>query len=419
MSRWRRTIVRTALVTVVTTGGVACTADKAERAAPPSPAEESTTDACAGVRAQAACRSITLSDGRVVRYAVVRPSTTAEGDLTQGTVMDLGGPGVALFGADWPGEALQAVTDRLGTPVVILDEPWTRTPYPAGCRQAARAWYETLHSGSSSSGAELADACDLGKGLWGWTPAAYDEAMQAALEQEGLTFERFVGASFAGVRLGYLSRQPDEVVLVSPYPSEQSATEYLTTRLEAVQAFCSAAPAGETCRGQVPTGEAAKRSIEVTPFDVGAAWLGTNYQRRPVAFKKMMADEPTAEVLGALSDAVTGRFGVTDVSPATFAYFDEACASFAPWEPEVTSRLAAATFLQQWHAVCAQVDPAPGPTSTAAPAADQVCVVSYRGDAVVPSGRSQKSWRGRADQRRVLPGVNHGVIDTGALDACT
>lgn len=377
-------------------------------------------DACRGVRAQALCRSVRLPGGEQIRYAVLQPSSDEEASPARGaTVVDLGGPGVALFGANWPGAALQAVTDRLRTPIVVLDEPWTRTPYPAGCRRAASDWFTALHSGLEAPSARFATTCRLGRGLWGWTPESYREAVDAALDQEGLSFARFVGASFAGVRLSYLHQPPPEVVLVSPYPLGQSSSAYVETRVAAVAAFCRARPGSSSCTGRARIPAEAKRSLDVTEFDLGAAWIGTSYQRDPTAYRELLAGDPDAGVVGALSDAVTGRFGVTDVSPSTFAYFDEVCSSFGTWRPGVGGDLAAKSFLLSWHDVCRQV-PAPArPRDPQTLESAHVCVVTYRRDGVVPSVASQGYWGARADVHEVLPGPSHGVIDAQALSACT
>lgn len=354
-----------------------------------------------------------VSDDLSVRYALVKPQGEPTADAT---IVDFGGPGSSLFGQDWPGDSLQLIANTLKSNVVALEEPWVTVDYPDGCRAAAAQWYRALHEGSEADDEAFAESCNLAAGGWGWTPASYRAAVKKALDVEDLTLRAFVGASFAAIRLSYLSAPPPIVMLASPYAVGGTADDYLRSRAASTQAYC-AVRAPSTCRTYkaTPTGS---RSLAVTRFDLGAAWIASNYQVKPAEARLALrhgGNNP--ELIGALSDAVTGRFGQTDVSPSTFAYFAELCPRFSHWTSAPSPGGPAGDFLRQWHVVCSQFEYEPveiPPRNSFS----HLCLVVSRHDGVVPIAVSQAAWGQRAAKYLVFSGTAHGRIDQRTLGAC-
>jgi hypothetical protein len=388
--------------------------------APSSPAGGS----CAGVRFPE-CRSVVLASGQQVRYAVLRPDAPAEAE-SRAVVVDLGGPGIALFGLHWPGATLrtEVPVSLRSRPLIVIEEPWVTAAYPERCKLAATGLFRSVH-GSAGTGDDAAAGtvsdCDLFSpaDTWGWTPESYQESLQRILGAERLSLDGYLGLSFGAHRLTYLrSPVPKWAILVNPAPLAMSGSDYLSGRQKSlwstVSVRCPGCPDPSTADRLLRRAErtlkagpmvTSHRSVPLDVGDLGAAVMALGYRDQAVmkAFFRALQDLSVAanrELIGKLADSVWGRYGVDTVSPSVLAYWAEVCPSYGPW-PAGTASRAVGGFLPGWHGPCRSV-PAEARRrwDLRTDPGTRICVSALQDDPVVPAG-SARTWR--AAGAAVLP----------------
>jgi hypothetical protein len=266
--------------------------------------------------------------------------------------------------------------------------------------------------------------CGIGRAdsRWGWTPTAYAAVIDAVSRAEDLAIRAFVGASFAGQRLLYLSSTSiDWAVLVNPAPLAIDAGLFLRERRDA--AYLRLAGSCADCEpGEVTdrvTAVAAtlddapltvpSRSLPVTGMDVGAAVMALGYQPEDIAASAWNAIETLTRVdlIGNLADTTWSRFGVEDVSPSWLAYLTEVCAAYADWPAgrPAAERDPVSNFLDAYHRPCSAVVRSHRPRS---PSVGRLCVVSSADDGVAPSAFAA-TWAGPPNTKIIeASGSAHG-----------
>ena len=381
------------------------------------------TRTCVLQRQIGECRTIVLGSGATVRYALLRtvPATAAT------VTVDMGGPGLSLFGDHWPAGIRQAMPASMsGDNLLLLEEPWVTRPYEGPCRDSARAYFTAVHSAQTPDARTVGTACGLdarGSG-WGWSPALYDEALRTIGTDENISLEGFLGTSFGAQRLLYMSKQPQWTVLISPAPKSVDAGAYLGARhdaaLSGLTARCSACAKGRVPLSALRTAARSldaqpavvpSRSVPVTGADVGAAVVALTYQADDMVPKFWTALEKPAEhakLIGALADTVWSRFGVDDVSPAWLAYLSEVCAAFPGWDRALSGMDPTdpvAYALAAYHGPCRSVPAAAPPVRVQYSA--RFCVVATAGDTVTPQSFTG-TWRDVPHLKVVeKPGTQH------------
>lgn len=353
------------------------------------------------------CRAVALPGGRLLRYAKIAPNA---GRKSPGiTLVDLGGPGYALFGTTSSRTQLAMIANATHRTAVALEEPWVQERYPSGCKEAVSQWFVAEHAGRGAGTSVMSSRCDLESGNWGWSQNRYKQAVAAVSRHENALVRVFVGVSFGSERLRYLEKPPATAWLLYPASATSSADRLLSERAELTPGICSNC----AIRRGMPRG----RSIGVTAFDAGAALVATAYQEHPArALDFLRAGNPTAQVIGALSDSVTNRYAVNAISPATFAYWQETCHAYGNAHANSGVPASAARFLWTWQRPCADLhQQALGAVSSA-----HVCLVVDEADHVVPR-TSAATWRQTfvgADMHTIRRGI-HGLVDARVLRLCS
>lgn len=403
--------------------------DQEASAAPP---KKGTCEVKQGLRA-GKCRTVRLSDGTTVRYALIRSGAATE----RTTLVDLGGPGVSLFGAQWPTGLPAALPANLrSTNVLLIEEPWVTARYGENCRNETSTAFKNARLDQTSDADTLVAECGLNQGHWGWAPPEYRKSVAAIAAKENLVIEAFVGASFAARRLSYLGAKFETSLLVDPAPpGTYSASRYLADRriaaFERIRTYACRGCSNETIarvlleaktKLQTVPVKVTGRSVEVGPSDVGAAAIAAGYQNSATvmaiwdAFKRPTGAK--AGLIGRLSDSAWGRVGVEDLSPGWLAYLSEVCPAMNNWGAALDSDGGddpALEFLRERHAPCAGVA-ARSQSSVEIAEGGTACVVFSKSDGVI-AARAMKPWR-------VLPRVKvidvassqHG--DLQSLDRC-
>jgi len=385
-------------------------------------------------------------DGRTFRYlilgerpagqgATVQPSPrgTAE-PLVDAALVDLGGPGRALFGNDdaasvaarWPGSEV----------LLFLEEPWVTRQLSDGCARSLRELHAGVRAEQEPSGRGLVAACELGTpGTWGWSADDYRAVVDAVVRKERLRLRGVVGSSYGAPRTAAVTGR-DELewlVLNSPSPAEATGARYLQARtaavLDALAAACAGCAAAEDAASVVATAQGRLRAAPVvlperTPpvvaADAAAAAVAAAYL--PDAERAALVEAlrtPTtqgAALVGRLSDSTLLRYGELDVSPALLAYYDEVCRSYAPWDGLSSVAGPVGALLSRLHAPCAavaRVGGAPPP----APAQLRSCVATSERDAVTPPAFA-RTWTDVLDEPVTLtvPGTVHAGLE--GLTSC-
>ena len=379
---------------------------------------------CGEVRPTLGCREIVVG-GRPYRYSLLRPRG---GPGAEAALVDLGGPGRALFGGDdllafaraWPG----------GETLLFLEEPWVTEPTSPACASALSAFYRALRRGATAgSGSRLVSSCGLGTpGRWGWTAARYGEVVDAIVAAENLRLVGVVGTSYGAVRARGVIDRPSLrwLVLDSPAPPASTGAAYLSARRDA--ALAALARSCPRCAGSAGAArlaeraaatlrahpvELATRTPPVVGTDVPAALVGLAHlppgQRARLA-AGLERPRAAAAAIGALSDSTLLRFGEYDISPGTLAYLDEICRVYGPWSSGVRdgARDVVGRFLVELHSPCRYLDPAPAAPAPAAPRA--VCIARGGEDFVTPAGFAA-AWQTLLPQARRIevPGALHGT----------
>lgn len=371
-----------------------------ETAAPPTP-----TSACAHVPATMACHSVTVS-GQQVNYLV---SGAPKGKERGAVVLDLGGPGLALFGEGWPGDNLTRVRQKYPSQALLsLEEPWVTADLKPRCEGALSTEFQAQHDGTPLNPAtSLAGQCGLFAGKYGWTPTAYTHALTAAAKKEGVTLKAFVGYSFGARRLDYLGSSIAKAILISPSPRNIDASAYLKERTNGV--YASWAASAEATPAQVRAAArnwqafhprmVSKRSLSVNRADLAAAAAALPYldeqSRRKLAhylLEPNLLSDSQLSFVGQAADSSWQRMGTVDVSPARLAYLDEVCPAYTGWPTDRRGELSdpVAVYFQASHRACAESQPVSWRHgSTSAP--PTMCIVASRADGVAPPAFAE-SW---------------------------
>lgn len=394
-------------------------------AAPAPPDRDTTAEACSNVRG--ACAAVVVG-GQSYRYQLTegRP-----GDPDAGTVVvDLGGPGRALFGNDdaatvasrWPGP------ERL----LFLEEPWVARAVPESCADSLRELYRDLRAQQDPS-AELVGPCGLDTaGSWGWDPDRYRAVVDAVAAAEDLGLRGLVGSSYGAPRIAALADLPglQWLVLNSPAPAAASAERYLQVRADtALQALTDACtdcpPEGGATRlltaaqddlqanpRTLPDRTPPVVAADVAAAAVGAAYLPTSEREHFVEGLRRLAPGDVS-LIGRLSDSTLLRYGAEDVSPAMLAYYDEVCRDYGPWPTAPPSDGPLAALLTRLHAPCTGITPSATAPFTA-PASTELrsCVATSEADAVTPAAFS-RTWTDLLDSPLsvTVPGTTHAPLD--------
>lgn len=362
---------------------------------------------CGDVRDELGCREVVV-DGRRVRYTLLRDGAPVPpgtgGELA--TLMDQGGPGIALFGVHHPGETLflDSVPERLrGRILLFVEEPWVLAGYPDRCRGAMTAHYRAARDSGGTAGpaATVADRCGLfDEGRWGWSPATYRASVQAVADAEGLRLEGVLATSFGARRFLDLDIPGlSWAAAVDPAPVALDGRSYLAERTEGVYRY--AAELCAACGGQegiariledaetalaedvsVPT-----RSLPVTAADVGPAFAALAYgdpEQFERGFAAFRAPREQAELIGRLSDAVWSRYDVDSIAPPALAYLAEVCRAYGPWPADDMADTGdpVAEFLADAHRPCRS---APPPTPVTTRPQVRLCLASGPLDPVAPA----------------------------------
>lgn len=342
----------------------------------------SQTPGCAAVRYEE-CRELLTSAGKV-RYALL-----GSGADPRVAIFDVGGPGAAVFGAQWPEGFSSTIAPSMPYRGLLLEEPWVGRPVPDRCEAALRAWFAHAHAGDQRS-TDLAGPCELGQGHWGWTPESYRAAIDAVEAAEEVHVDGMIGVSFGARRSRYLSGDLTWAVLANPAPREMTGQQYLAARQDALESMlaaqcgCTDVNSALSQIVQQVTGSDAggSRSVPLTAADVGAAAIALAYQAQIPGNEyatKFWAADPSA--IGALADSVWGRYGTDRISPSYLAYLDEVCAAYGPWPTAPTSSGLVGSTLTALHAPCAGIPLAERDTGSQLPAA---CVSSVTNDPIAP-----------------------------------
>lgn len=137
--------------------------------------------------------------------------------------------------------------------------------------------------------------------------------------------------------------------------------------------------------------------------------MAAGYQEQPAkALKALLKGLLSRTTVGQLSDSITNRYGTDDISPATFAYWQESCSVYGGATAQSEGG-PADQFLRTWHEPCGQIRA----RNLTLPLAG-ACVVVSDADAVVPSALT-RSWGRLAKHVR---GVRHGAIVRDVLRRC-
>ncbi|MDQ0423879.1 hypothetical protein [Cellulomonas iranensis] len=358
---------------------------------PPTVAANSSTsaDPCEA-SSREGCRSVRLSNGSQIRYVVLKSD---DAQLDRAVVVDPGGPGLSILGAQWPDvidDHLQAaLEDR---PLVLVEEPWVTRQLPETCRQALRAWFTATHRGTQPG--DLVGPCEVADGQWGWTPQAYAEVLDSIAAQEGLSYEGFVGVSFGAHRFLYDAGRFQWAALANPAPVHISGDQYLATRANGVWQMAARVAGGSladlsarvTARAAgLAAVEIDGRSTPVTGTDLGAAAIALTYQHaetQQLGVVALLEDGGDPSLIGSLADLTWMRYGENDISPAYLAYLDEVCVAYGPWTPPPGADVVR-EVLDAMHRPCSDV----AETGQRAPVTSAtVCVSHAVDDPVAPEG---------------------------------
>jgi len=269
-------------------------------------------------------------DGRTFRYAL-----TTRGGSRDTVLVDVGGPGAAVIGADYPRELVGALAPRN---VLVAYEPWTTAPDLPGCDDAMSAWFLALRRSWPTPDQRSVDArltqvlhdCRLltDEPVWGFSREQYAEVVEAIARDHHLRLVGFVGFSFASVRLSYLGELIPESVLTSPFPLGMRAARYLEMRQDV---------RGPRVREGLVGARVANRANPLTRLDIDAARLESLYLE-PRARHQVVSGPDAAQMIGRLSDQLFGRYGVASISHALLAYWEETCPALSGWGAVDTTR---------------------------------------------------------------------------------
>jgi hypothetical protein len=361
------------------------------------------------VRPSLGCAQVEVG-GNVYRYSLQRRGAATR---REAVVVDLGGPGRALFGSDdhrvfastWPGrEAL-----------LFVEEPWVTRPLSSRCAEALEGFLRGLRAAprKGARASRLVGACGLARaGSWGWTSDQYRLVVERIAEVERVELVGVVATSYGSARTEPLWSLPSVrwLILSSPAWRAVTGSEYLGSRAEGSRAALASTCACDVGRLVTRVRAAlarqpvllATRTPPVEPVDLDAALVGLGYLAPPererfvAGLSRPVAE--SAQAIGLLSDATLMRYGEYAMSPAMLAYLDEVCRRYGPWPTEPTSILAAL------HAPCARLARRQ-PGRVDAPAA--VCVAHGGSDFVTPL-RVAREWAALLPGARLVRAQHEG-----------
>lgn len=353
------------------------------------------------------CHVITV-DGRRYRYSLVRARrATLETDL-----VDVGGPGAAVLGAAYPRDLVTADTTHN---VLLVDEPWTTRTPDAACKSVLSKWYLALRSSFNSGGSEANTAklartiqrrCELfsRKDRWGFSPNSYRSLLERIGKKANLKYDQFIGFSFGSVRWTYASDLFRTAKIVSPFPVRLDAEAYLSS-LRAAKRY--AVPVN------VIGGKSERRSLAISSLDREAAMKELMYYEPGDRARLMSRSADLEYIVGKLSDAQFGRYGVNSLAPSILALWDETCPALRNWQdvPATAYR----SFDGELLRVCEGYDKYPAKSSES-PVKPPECLVLINGDGIVPERAAKAAvkllgWKITAE----APG---GHANSAALAEC-
>jgi hypothetical protein len=400
---------------------------------------------CVGQGVPSYCRQLRVGD-QVVRYALL---PGARSTSNAAFLVDLGGPGYSALGMNvlpqFRRAELPSWMRRLT--LVSLEEPWVTAPRSRECRSASIGFYKRARqvlSADDQGGHVTADVaemrpyaqrlvrtCGLGKGMWGWMPTKFDEAVKAITSSERLKLDGAIGVSFGAVRTKYASGEIRRwVVLESPAPIDVTAKGFIdglirgaTSRLQThsrndyatLRRRLGSVAASLNAHSRI----GADRSIPTTAADLGPAIVALarlsndDFKRYAPA---VLSKEPSASVIGELSDRTWGRFGVSDVSPSLLAYLDEACPRYPAWRSALKTANGSplAAFLTVYHTPCMAIEQSVKSVEaqTARFRVGASCIVASTDDPVTPFSYA-RAWSRRLPHSTLVPvsSTEHGSLN--------
>lgn len=124
---------------------------------------------------------------RTVRYAVIRPRRAHA--YAPAVLVDLGGPGLAIFGQQWPGDRIRTLLPATlrDSALVLIEEPWVTGTETPSCRRETAQLFTQAHLGHpTTKAAAVGRSCGIfaSRSPLGWTPAFYDETVGAIATKE-------------------------------------------------------------------------------------------------------------------------------------------------------------------------------------------------------------------------------------------
>lgn len=380
--------------------------------------------ACDGVRPSLGCREITV-DGRSRRYAIQRPPDGAE---ERAVLVDLGGPGRALFSSD---EVLRFAREWPRREVLVfIEEPWVTQPVTEGCEAALSRFYRSFRDGDGEDGGGmLVRDCGLEMpDQWGWNRETHAHVVRAIVAAENLVLTGIVGTSYGAVRTEPLWSDPSVrwLILNSPAPYAATGAVLLATRREGVlDAFMRAGDGIGGRRGAERRISLAAASLAANPIalqtrtpavdeiDLSAALVGLTH--RP-AFERVKfvtglrrSVENVSAAIGQLSDGILLRYGENGMSPAMLAYLFEVCGHYNPWPERDPHGDLVGRFLFGLHSPCRTIK---GASINVSSAPASTCIAHGGQDDVTPSPVAAE-WKGLLPHATSLeiPYALHGSPD--------
>jgi len=399
---WRRLLgIAVAAATLTACGSHADTSHQAS----PTPKHN---DPCASAARYAnACSYVTVN-GADYRYSLVGGSKHPK----PLALLDIGGPGLSLFGSGWPSDILSQLDKKYD--VLVLDEPWVTADESSECRTSLETWYQAIRTSwqpkqtrmptsIQDASRAIPAACTLWNGRWGWTPSTYTSAVDAILAKTERKLAAFVGFSFGSTRLAYLTNagiNVPTVDLISPFPTGTSAVALIRAR----QAVLNTAPKfSKALIGKQP----ATRSVPIAASDLAAAQVEAQYVP-PAAQTTLYKHAADATLVGHLSDMLFSRYGEDDIAPSMLAFWDETCPAAHDWPTA-----AEAGITNVLYEVCGsqhnQKPVTPGHLKVVP------CIVATRHDGIVPLPLLRR-WT-KTNRWPIRPGVG-GHADLRNLTRC-
>lgn len=325
---------------------------------------------CTGHEVRETCGTVAL-EGSEYRYSLHKP----DGGLSRDTVLiDLGGPGTALLSGEHELSRLaeEYIFSKGDYNVIFIEEPWVAQPVPEQCRLAMSEFYDTARNqpaGARSAANPLHEACDLESGLWGHNPEAYQLALKAISEQEGIEIVGFLGLSFGSARWSYLGDMDlDWTVLHNPFPLGVHLKDVLATRGTGVSDTLSSESDGDILETE------AENSFDFLSAAVRIGYLEGDRRDELIA----ALDAGDQNLVSQASRDTWSAYSDKFMRPSYLALLEEVCRFSAAEIPEVDVPRSPEDILYLIHAPCSGV----GEHEPIIPSVRSLCVSSSRSDIV-------------------------------------